>query len=83
MFNQTNMIVGSLYAISLLPENHIALEILKLVENEGTNRKNAGKENLAPLPWNTCRTYRKRVDKISDLLDSSDVSYGIRMRSSI
>lgn len=74
MFNQTNMIVGSLYAISVATGGIIALEILKLVENEERIAKNAGKKASASAMEYLQDVYRKRVDKMYDLLDSSDVS---------
>ena len=44
MFNQTNLIIGSIYAISIATGGIIGLGILKLVENEDRIARNACSE---------------------------------------
>ena len=74
MFNQTNMIVGSIYAISLVTGGMIGLGILKLTQDEDRIARAAGKKASASASEYLQSVYRKRVDRMFEMLESSDIS---------
>lgn len=74
MFNQTNLIVGSIYAISIALGGTIGLGIVKLVENEDRIARNAAQKAIASTSDYLQGVYHKRVDNLLELLESSDVS---------
>ncbi len=74
MFNQTNMIVGSIYAISLVTGGIIGLGILKLTQDEDRIARAAGKKASASASEYLQSVYRKRVDRMLELIDTSDIS---------
>ena len=74
MFNQTNMIIGSIYAISIVTGGIIGLGILKLTQDEDRIAKAAGKKASASASEYLQSVYHKRVDTLLELLESSDVS---------
>lgn len=74
MFNQTNLIIGSIYAISAAFGGICALGIAKLVENEDRIARKAGQKASASAMEYLQDVYRKRVDTMYELLESSDVS---------
>ena len=74
MFNQTNMIIGSIYAISLVTGGIIGLGILKLTQDEDRIARNAAQKAIASTSDYLQGVYHKRVDTLLELLESSDVS---------
>ena len=74
MFNQTNMIIGSIYAISFVTGGTIVLGILKLAQNEDRIARAAGKKASASAIEYLQSVYRKRVDRMLELIDTSDIS---------
>lgn len=74
MFNQTNLFIGSIYAISIATGGIVGLGILKLVENEDRIARNAAQKAIASASDYLQGVYHKRVDTLLELLESSDVS---------
>nr|DAS39801.1 MAG TPA: hypothetical protein [Caudoviricetes sp.] len=74
MFNQTNLIIGSIYAISAVTGGIVVLGLSKLVENEDRVARNAAQKAIASTSNYLQGVYHKRVDQILELLESSDVS---------
>ena len=73
MFNQTNLIIGSIYAISAVTGGIVVLGISKLVENEDRIARNAGQKASASAMEYLQDVYHKRVNKMLEILESSDV----------
>ena len=74
MFNQTNMIIGSIYAISIVTGGTIVLGILKLTQDKDRIARAAGKKASASAIEYLQSVYRKRVDRMLELIDTSDIS---------
>ena len=74
MFNQTNAIIGSIYAVSAVVGGSIVLAIVKLTSNETRIAKTAGKKASASTSEYLQEVYRKRVDDVLEIIDSSEVS---------
>ena len=74
MFNQTNMIIGSIYAISIVTGGTIVLGILKLAQDKDRIARAAGKKASASAIEYLQSVYRKRVDRMLELIDTSDIS---------
>ena len=74
MFNQTNLIIGSIYAISAAAGGMICLGILKLAQDKDRIARAAGKKASASASEYLQSVYRKRVDRMLELIDTSDIS---------
>ena len=74
MFNQTNAIIGSIYAVSAVIGGSIALAIVKLTSDETRIAKAAGRKANASTSEYLQGVYRKRVDDVLEIIDSSEVS---------
>ena len=74
MFNQTNAIIGSIYAISAAIGGSIVLAIVKLTSNEARIAKTAAKKANASTSEYLHGVYRKRVDDVLEIIDSSEIS---------
>ena len=74
MFNQTNMIIGSIYAISIVTGGTIVLGILKLAQDKDRIARAAGMKASASAIEYLQSVYRKRVDRMLELIDTSDIS---------
>ena len=74
MFNQTNLIIGSFYAISAAVGGICALGIAKITHNEARTAREAGKKASASAIEYLQGVYRERVEKTLEMLESSDVS---------
>ena len=74
MFNQTNLIIGSIYAISVAVGGICALGIIKITNNEDRTAREAGKKASASAMEYLQGIYRERVKMTLEMLESSDVS---------
>ena len=74
MFNQTNAIIGSIYAVSAVVGGSIVLAIAKLTSDEARIAKTAGKKANASTSEYLQGVYRKRVDDVLEIIDSSEIS---------
>ena len=74
MFNQTNMIIGSIYAISIVTGGTIVLGILKLAQDKDRIARAAGMKASASAIEYLQSVYRKRVDRMLEIIDTSDIS---------
>ena len=78
MFNQTNLIIGSIYAISAAVGGICVLGIHNLVSNEDRIARDASKKAAQRAIASTSdylqSVYHKRVDQLLEILESSDVS---------
>ena len=74
MFNQTNAIIGSIYAVSAVVGGSIVLAIVKLIDNETRIANTAAKKANASVSEYLQGVYRKRVDDVLEIIDSSEIS---------
>ena len=74
MFNQTNAIIGSIYAISAVVGGSIVLAIVKLTSNEARIANTAAKKANASVSEYLQGVYRKRVDDVFETIESSEIS---------
>ena len=74
MFNQTNALIGSIYAVSAIVGGSIVLAIVKLTSNETHIAKTAAKKANASTSEYLQGVYRKRVDDVLEIIDSSEIS---------
>ena len=74
MFNQTNLIVGSLYAISAAVGGICALGIAKITHNESRTAKIASQRAIDSASNYLQSVYHTRVKRVIEMLESSDIS---------
>ena len=75
MFNRTDMIIGSLYSISVATGGIIMLEIFKLVDRaEDRAAKKDCRKAIASAMEYLQDIYQNRAHTTLDLLESSDIS---------
>ena len=72
MFNKTNVIIGTI-ALAVIGGS-IALTIVKLTSNETRIAKTAAKKANASTSEYLQAVYRKRVDDVFEIIDSSEIS---------
>ena len=73
MFNQTNMIIGAIYAISAVTGGMITLGIIKLTRNEARIENAAAKRAVRSLDDYLQGVYRKRVERVLEIIDTAGI----------
>lgn len=74
MFNQTNLIIGAIYSISLVTGGMIGLGILKLTQDEARIANAAAKRATCSLDDYLQGVYHKRVERMLEIIDTADIS---------
>ena len=74
MFNQTNLIIGAIYAISAVTGGMIGLGILKLTQDEARIQKAAAQRATRSMDDYLQGVYHKRVERMLEIIDAADIS---------
>ena len=74
MFNQTNLIIGSIYSIAFVTGGMIGLGILKLTQNEARIEEAAANRATRSMDDYLQGVYRKRVERMLEIIDTADIS---------